>query len=166
MPRLKQFVPQKVCLACQGCCRFGSPDTVWSPRLLPREGEQLLENNIPPAVISPDGKIRLVPGEGTDTFYCAFFSPEGNTCKVYSARPLECQLYPFLINRSPAGKVFIAVDTGCPFIQKKLQSREFKEHLRYVRDFLCTPASLAIIQDNPWIIQSYEGAQDLSELII
>lgn len=162
IPQLEQFIPEAVCLACTGCCRFSCPDTPWSPRLLKEETERFLENNVPPAILASEGKIRL-ESRGEECFICSLFEPAGNSCTVYAFRPFECRLYPFLINRRE-NKVFVAVDTGCPFVQKKLNSKEFKEYQRLLVDFLNTPAILMCLKDNPQIIQSYANVLDLSEL--
>ncbi|MFA4842742.1 MAG: YkgJ family cysteine cluster protein, partial [Candidatus Omnitrophota bacterium] len=101
---IKQIIPQEVCLKCQGCCRFSEKDSVWSPSLLDEEAESLGQK-----------KILLIASAAGNVFFCSFFEPEKNACKIYSRRPFECQLYPFLLKRKDK-KTFLAVDPKCPFI--------------------------------------------------
>jgi Fe-S-cluster containining protein len=162
---IRQIVPNDVCLKCRGCCRFSQPETSWSPILLDEEIEQLMARNYPPSIIAPSKRIRPVPAPGSDRFLCAFLNEENNTCKVYSFRPLDCSLYPFMLNRK-GRSVFLACDLRCPFVEENLEKEEFKEHSRYLSELLNTPAYLRLLRDNPQIIQEYEGLMDLSEIRI
>jgi Fe-S-cluster containining protein len=150
---IKQFVPQEVCLKCPGCCRFSEEGTVWSPCLLEEEKERLAE------------KIKLLSAARQGSFICASFNPAENKCRIYPLRPFECRLYPFLVNFK-ADKVFLAVDLNCPFVQKNVESPAFKEYVRTLADFLNSPEQLAILRNNPQVIQAYKEAQDLIELSI
>lgn len=162
---IKQFVPQEACLKCQGCCRFAQIDSVWSPCLLDEEIQDLLDKDIPPALISADRKIRPIAHPQGKGFICAFFEAQGNKCKIYAYRPFECQLYPFLINLR-GGKILLTVDLNCPYIKDKLESKEFKEYAEYLASFLNSPPQIRILKDNPHLIQAYEAVLDLVELDI
>jgi len=164
MIKIKQFVPQEVCLKCQGCCRFAQDDSVWLPCLLDEEIQELLdEKNLPAANISGDRKIQPISNATQDGFICAFFNAQDNKCKIYDLRPFECQLYPFLINLRDK-KVILTVGLNCPYIKAHINSREFKEYSEYLAAFLNSPAQLEILADNPQIIQAYEEVLDLIEL--
>jgi len=160
---MKQFVPQEVCLKCQGCCRFSSMDSVWSPYLLEEEIQELLDKDIPPALIDINRRVRPVPEPAKDTFICAFFNAQENKCKIYGLRPFECQLYPFLLNLRD-GKVLLTVDLHCPYIKEKLESRELKEYIAYLSDYLNSPKQLQLLKGNPQILQAYEDVMELLEL--
>lgn len=177
---IKQFVAQEFCLGCEGCCRFTEADTVWSPYLLDSDIQELLQNHIPPLTMTPNRRIRLIPhpqGEGNFTpletitregesltgFICAFFDTADNKCKIYSYRPFECQLYPFLINRN-LDKVFLAVDLRCPFIGEKTESKEFKEYVNELLRILNSPAFIKTLKNNPQAYQAYPAVLNLAEL--
>lgn len=160
---IRQFIPQEVCLKCQGCCRFAKQDSVWSPCLLDEEIQELLDKDMPAAMISIDRKIRPVAYPDKEGFICAFFDPKENKCKIYDFRPLECQLYPFLINLR-SKKVILTVDLNCSYVKEKLNSKEFKEYTEYLVNFFNSPAQIKILKDNPQIIQAYEELSDLIEL--
>ena len=162
---IKQFVPQEFCLKCQGCCRFKEFDSLWAPCLLDNEIQALLDKKIPPAVISMDRRIRPVPAPQQEGFICPFLGPADNKCKIYEFRPLECQLYPFLITLR-AKKVILTVDLNCPYVKENINSEEFKRYADYLAVHLNSPAQIRVLKNNPQIIQAYEDVLDILELNI
>ena len=160
---IKQFIPEEACLKCQGCCRFKEMDSVWTPCLLEEEVQDLIDKDIPPAYINMQKKIRPVPNPTGEGFICAFFASQENKCKIYQLRPFECQLYPFLINLRHK-KVILTVDLNCPYINEKINTKEFKEYAEYLAAYLNSPEQLEMLRDNPQIIQAYEDVLDVVEL--
>lgn len=160
---IKQFIPSGVCLKCQGCCRFSQADSVWLPCLLDEEIQDLLERKIPPAFMSADRKICPAGNPAGEGFICAFLNIQDNRCKIYDFRPFECQLYPFLLSLRNK-KVLLTVDLNCPYAKEHLNTKEFKEYADYLTDFLNSGNQLAILKNNPQIIQAYEEVLDLIEL--
>jgi len=160
---IKQFVPQSACLKCQGCCRFQEIDSVWAPCLLEEEVQEFIDQDIPAAYINMQKKIRPVPHPAGEGFICAFFNSANNQCKIYSMRPFECQLYPFLINLRNK-KVVLTVDLNCPYLRENMPKKEFKEYVDYLSAYLNSPAQLEMLKDNPQIIQAYEDVLDVLEL--
>ncbi|MCM8796349.1 MAG: YkgJ family cysteine cluster protein [Candidatus Omnitrophica bacterium] len=159
---IRQFVPQEVCLSCRGCCRFSAVDSVWVPCLLEEDIQELLDRDIPPALLSLNKKIRPVPNPQQEGFICAFFDIETNKCKIYDFRPFECQLYPFLINLRN-NKVLLTVDLNCPYAKDKLNTPEFKQYSDYLIAYLNTPRQLRMLKDNPQVIQAYEEVSEIIE---
>jgi len=162
---INQFIPQEVCLKCRGCCRFKDADSVWVPCLLDEEMQDLLDKDIPPALISINRRIRPIPDPAQDGFICAFLSPSDNKCKIYESRPLECRLYPFLINLRD-NKVYLTIDLNCPYVKENLKTEKFKEYAEYLAAFLNAPKQVRVLKDNPQIIQAYEEVLDILELKI
>lgn len=162
---IRQFIPEEFCLRCQGCCRFHQSDSVWLPSLLEEDKDKLLKNNVPPFFILSNKKIRLIYSQKQDNFFCSLFDADTNKCQAYAFRPFECQLYPFLINRSNK-KVFLAVDSKCPFVKEKQESKIFKEYIQYLADFFNRSDILKILKENPQIIQEYPEALDFLVLKI
>lgn len=165
MKMIKQFIPQEVCLKCQGCCRFSQETSLWLPCLLDEEIQDLLGRDIPPASISIDKKIQLVPHPGGDGFICPFLDITANKCKIYASHFFECQLYPFLIALQ-GKKVLLTIDLNCLYIREKINTKELKDYTQELVDFLNTPAQLEILKDNPQIIQVYEEVLEVVELKI
>jgi Fe-S-cluster containining protein len=159
----KQFVPQEVCLKCQGCCRFKEQDSVWSVCLLDEEIQNFLDKDIPPARLSLDKKLMPIPNPQGQGYICPLFDVQDNKCKIYEFRPLECQLYPFLISLRNK-KVLLSVDLNCPYIKEKINTKEFKEYTDYLTNFLNSPKQLELFKDNPHIIRAYEEVLDVIEL--
>jgi len=162
---LKQFVPEEVCLKCQGCCRFKEADSVWLPCLLDEEVQDLLDKDIPAAYINIKRQILPIPNPKGEGFICAFLGADNNKCKIYLSRPFECQLYPFLISLRNK-KALLTVDLNCPFVSEKLNSPEFKEYTDYLTTYLNSPKQLKMLKSNPQILQAYEDVLDVVELKI
>jgi len=162
---IKQFVPQEFCLNCQGCCRFRQANSVWSPCLLDQEIQNLLDKKIGQVYISADRRLVPVANPDKNGFICPCLELESNKCKIYSLRPFECQLYPFLINLRDK-KVLLTVDLNCPYIKENINNNEFKEYSEYLAEFLNSPAQLKILKENPQILQAYEDVKEVLELNI
>jgi len=159
---MKQILPEKICLNCQGCCRFAQAATVWAPHLLDKE-IKALSKKLATGLISCDKRILPVASNNRDIFFCPFLNQQDNKCKIYIHRPFECQLYPFLINRS-AGKIYLAVDTNCHFAKEKFSAQPFKDHAAYLACLLTTGKFHRLLKDNPQIIQPYPGAVNIAEI--
>ncbi|HTY45259.1 MAG TPA: YkgJ family cysteine cluster protein [Patescibacteria group bacterium] len=160
---IKQFVHQKSCLACYGCCRFAQPDTVWSPCLLREDTQQLAAHRILPSVAAVGHKLKVAYDKQQGVFICHFLNPVNNRCGIYAFRPFDCQLYPFLLNRR-GRKIFLAVDPQCPGVGKQMKSMQFKRYIRYLTGLLRSPAFLETLRHNPQVMQTYAEAVDLAEL--
>lgn len=138
-------------------------NSVWSPCLLHEEVQDLLARNITPAMILAKKKIRLMREPAEGCLICAFFNAPKNKCRIYSFRPFECRLYPFLIKRG-GKKVFLAVDLKCPFVTQDFKSRRFNGYVQYLTRLLHKPKARGALRDNPQLIQMYDGPLDLTEL--
>ena len=121
------------------------------------------KKGIPVASISIDRRIQPIANPGGTDFICPFLETASNQCQIYSYRPFECQLYPFLINLRK-GKVLLTVDLNCPYVYEQINSQEAKDYIVYLSDFLNSPEQLEMIKDNPQIIQAYEDVLDVVEL--
>ena len=161
---IKQFVPQEFCLKCRGCCRFKEANSVWSPCLLDEEIQELLDKpEIPAASISIGRRLQLIANPNGADFICPFLEILDNKCKIYSIRPFECQLYPFLINLRK-NKVLLTVDLNCPYAYERINSQEVKEYIVYLTGQLNSTPLLSRLKDNPQIIQAYEEVREVAEL--
>ncbi|MDD5680314.1 MAG: YkgJ family cysteine cluster protein [Candidatus Omnitrophica bacterium] len=156
MPDIKQIIPEAFCLKCDGCCRFAEENSPWFPHLLKEEERTISESKLCP-----------VPDKKDNNFLCSFLRIEDNKCNIYETRPFECRLYPFLLNRdTKSGKIFLAVDTNCPFAGENLKKEEFKEYAEYLVTLFRNPDFTKCLKNNPQIIQSYPGARNLAEIKI
>lgn len=177
---IKQFIPQEACLNCQGCCRFAQEDSAWVPALLNEEIEHFLNQGFSAAMITPQKRLKIVPFAKQVIYVCPLFNYEGNKCKIYAARPLECRLYPFLIcakedtGKTSAEKVdrrvakqrkiYLAADFNCPFLKEKNNSREFKEYVCYLISLLQNPPYAELLRNNPHVFQSYAEVSEIQEI--
>lgn len=139
MMQVKQFIPQEICLKCDGCCRFNEKDTPWAP--YKRE------------VVAHD-----------DYFICSSFEASTHKCRNYDARFLDCRIYPFLL-QAQGGKVYLSVDLNCPYVSQKINTEEFRSYASCLKDFLSTDEAKKILRDNPGLICRYgEELKIISEI--
>ena len=163
---IKQLLDSDACLKCRGCCRFSEADSVWTP-LLSRNEQEILSGvcHGGPGMIK-NGRLATVPAKEGAIHYCVLFSPSGNTCRCYEQRPLECRLYPFLIN-SVDGKVFLSVDMNCPFAREHSGDDAFKEYVSYLAEYLNSAPLLELLRAEKRLLQSYPGRMpELAEIRI
>ncbi|PIY84861.1 MAG: hypothetical protein COY77_00390 [Candidatus Omnitrophica bacterium CG_4_10_14_0_8_um_filter_43_18] len=99
---LKQFVPNEICLKCDACCRFAQQNSRYAPVLLSDSFS--------------DSTCRLSLKPHKDIFICQNFSPESNSCNIYAHRPLDCQLYPFMVTYNKEYEnIVLVLDAKCPY---------------------------------------------------
>jgi len=129
---LKQFVPSEVCLKCDGCCRYKEADSAWRPKLGQDEQAGLAALITASDVLDAQGYIKTV--QTHKGHLCRFLNGADNTCGIYTKRPFECSLYPFILSRTPdAVKVYVHL--SCPYVQDHLSHSSFDDHAAYLKDF-------------------------------
>lgn len=163
-----QFVPQEVCLSCDGCCRFKEPSTLWQPKFSADEvyaarakGFSLADKIFSTETVDEQAFIKTHEKDGC--FHCHFFQSEKNTCGIYPLRPFECRLYPFVLNRD-GGKISLCVHLACPHIQETLESLEYARYVEDLKAYFATDDALRWLTANAQSINDY-GAYK-SELIV
>ena len=152
MFEIKQYIPQDYCQHCLGCCRYNCNPSIWAPKLL--EDEEELFNL---------GTLKLVSYQ--QSYICCFLEPKSNLCNVYAKRPMECRLYPFLLNRSDS-RLYLSLDLNCPYIKDEISSRNFKRYLDYLISYFQSRLVLDILIRNLHFFPSYppDKVLDLVEL--
>ena len=84
------------------CCRFAQQNSRYAPVLL---SDSFSGNT-----------CRLLLKPHKDIFICQNFSPESNKCNIYAHRPLDCQLYPFMVTYdNEYENIVLVLDTKCPY---------------------------------------------------
>ena len=154
------FVPQEVCLACDGCCRFRESGVCWRPRLsaedaagLNSRDNALLEQNSDAGM---SVKTVFIPNSGI--VRCAFFCIDDNKCRVYPNRPFECRLYPFLLCRRNDG-IVIGVHLGCPYVQDNMGTDSFNAYVSSLRQYLNSREVEGFIRDNMFLVRDYSSVE-------
>ena len=95
-----QIVPSKICLSCQGCCRFRDAQSVWRPKVAPKELVANERKKDLARALGQDGRLKTVEAQGQNR--CTFLNLGTNKCGVYTGRPFECRQRPdVLLCRCP-----------------------------------------------------------------
>jgi uncharacterized protein len=119
METLPQTVPSAVCLTCSVCCRFPERDSVLRPYFTRTEIERTVEAGLDRSHFKdPNGsQVTLVQHPSAEGYLCPAFDLGTSKCRVYTARPFDCQIYPLAIMWSADHRdVLLGWDTKCPFI--------------------------------------------------
>jgi len=137
---LKQIVPSQTCLACDVCCRFLDSKSPFAPIFTDEEygkalSSGLLENQFS---ITSDGSSRQIQLKShQDMFICPAFDPKTQHCTIYRDRPLDCQIYPFMLMWSADYQsVLLVVDRLCPYTENQIQDSQFKTYIDEMVEFL------------------------------
>lgn len=153
LTQLKQFVPSKVCLACDGCCRFMLADSDWRPKA---DGRQPAEGT--------DAQGFIKTASDAKPCRCIYLNRQDNTCGIYLQRPFECALYPFVISRHK-GALRMYVHLACPYIQEKEVSEELDAYIAYLKDFFAKDSTKEQLRKNISILHDYSAyEQELRSL--
>lgn len=156
--QLKQLIPQKFCLACDVCCRFTDQHTIWAPVFTKKEirglrGQKLLSPNAF-SNNKPDWRacrISLEPYR--DFFICPCYKPKNHKCQIYTKRPLDCRLYPFVLLLRQ-GNYFLGQDRRCPYLLQ-CRTQELNEYRSYLKEELSSRQMLTFLSNNRELFVSY-----------
>ena len=166
---MQQFVPSKVCLSCDGCCRFKEAGSVWRPKITNDEIDTMGRRDLLSTIYSKknvesSGHIKTSSCNSGSEHFCSSFAPGTKTCTIYEFRPFECQLDPFVLTRTN-GKVVVVVHHHCPFIRDKRNAPEFVEYVNYLKEYFKKEEVLEFIQRNPTLVGEYDEYIDELEYL-
>ena len=104
-----------------------------------------------------EGHLRPVaePYHGVNGQECAcpFFNPVTQACAIYPDRPLDCQLYPFvLVFGQTKKRILLGLDVQCPFVQDASNEEALLGYGEYVRQFLEEKETVEAAARNPGLI--------------
>jgi Fe-S-cluster containining protein len=126
---LPSLPPSETCFSCRGCCIFENADSVWRPYFTQDEIRQAVSTGVSKEAfrIETGSKITLIPHG--DRARCPALDPITHACTIYPDRPLDCQLYPFILMWSDGGyaavnevsggpglTIILALHEACPFV--------------------------------------------------
>ena len=148
--KLKQVVPESACLACEGCCRFIDPESVFTPHLTGQDIDLLFSAGLARALINRN-RFNLVASKSI--YCCPCFNDKKNKCNFYYSRPLECELYPFLLAKKN-NKAYLALDKKCPFVNSSF-IKEKSKYIDYLREILSSKELKRLIRQTEGLLGDY-----------
>ena len=148
---LQQFVPSEICLKCQGCCRFKSMDSPWRPKVGEAE-KNVLALRITGNFTDDQNYIQAI--EDCGNHFCRFFNQSDSTCQVYTQRPFECALYPFILSKSIQG-IAVYVHLACPFVQDHQSDELTRRYINYLQEFFHLPQTKDFLKRNQRLLHDY-----------
>ena len=158
------FVPSKVCLGCDGCCRFKETTSTWRPMVTQHEIKQAIgdKTKLVDKIFSKDnvdehGYVKAVQREGI--CHCTFFNSSDNTCRIYAHRPFECRLYPFLLMNKDRN-IVIGVHLNCPYVQKQYDTNEYFQYVETLKGYFQKQDVLNFIKENRRLARDYSDYKE------
>ena len=151
-PTFKQFVPSDVCLKCHGCCRYKEADSIWRPKLGQEDQATLAEWITRNDVLDSQGYIKTIQSCGEH--FCRFLNGGDNTCGIYSKRPFECSLYPFIISQETQA-VKLYVHLSCPYVQDHLPQADYDIYVSYLKEFFRQEDTRKFLSRNKAMFHDY-----------
>lgn len=130
MIRVPQIVPSQVCLKCDVCCRFPEQDSSFRPFFTESEIQEAIAFGIDVNYFSDSAgsQVETVPNPFGEGYLCPAFDPETSHCRIYAVRPLDCQIYPFVLMWDEEREgVSLGWDTKCPFLMSQSSSAELNK---------------------------------------
>ena len=166
---LPQLVPPKVCLACDGCCRFKDEQSPWRPKIAQEEIKQIKngKGSLVEKVFSSDKPFKegfLPTDSKSGVCHCAFFDLDKNACRIYGDHPFECQLYPFILTKHKED-VVICVHLNCPYVKQHRHTKIFEDYVSVLKQFFKRKEMLDFIKKNRILIGDYSAYLDELEYI-
>jgi uncharacterized protein len=142
---LKQFVPSTVCLKCEGCCRFLLSDSPWRPKTGQQEAVEGIDQ---------EGYIKTASKDGHHQ--CGYFNKIDSTCSIYSQRPFECSLYPFVVS-GEGRQVKVYMHLACPYVQEKEVSEELQNYIAYLKEYFAQASTRMFLKNNSRLLHDYRA---------
>jgi Fe-S-cluster containining protein len=137
----KQLIPNATCRECRLCCRFSALESPLCPHLLEEEKATAPFSSYDSLVLQ-------------DTCQCRLLDAHTNLCTHYAKRPLECQLYPFLIHRQ-GNALYLSVHLSCPYMQDNLTAPQTIRYRELLMKWLETPKIRDMLRKNCGAFASY-----------
>lgn len=166
MGSLLQLVPSSSCFQCDVCCRFPERTSFLRPFFTAQEIAKAISLGIRREQFPDENgcQIEVVPHPAGQGYLCPAFDPHTSHCTIYEARPLDCQLYPFVIMWDAEGKeVLMGMDLKCPFLTSigvKLDGANLPsavvDYSKQVQAFLEQESTLKILETHPRLITPFQ----------
>ena len=151
VPKIDITIPDKLCLSCEGCCRFIKKSSPWAPLFLPHE----ITEKIRP-YLRKSGRVKLK--YSGNIYICPFFNFEHQKCSIYTKRPLDCRLYPFTITFNKTLKnIVLGIDTKCPFALDEKNNDLIRKHSERLLYILEQQRTASLISANKHFIGKFDS---------
>ena len=145
MTHVPQVVPSKVCLSCDVCCRFPERDSFLRPYFTQAEIERAIKQGINSAYFlnAQGSQVEVVPNPSGEGYLCPAFDHETSHCRIYEVRPIDCQLYPFMLMWDEQHEtVLLGWDTKCPYVFPEESHAMSSPHTSSLRVFSTLPPEI------------------------
>lgn len=100
------------------------------------------------------GYMKTSPAHGHHQ--CVHFNQADSSCRIYTKRPFECALYPFVVSRS-VSSVDVFMHLACPYIQDHELSPALAEYQQYLISFFNEETTQVFLKANQDLLHDYSA---------
>lgn len=160
---LPQVVPSHECFHCDVCCRFPEADSFLRPYFTAEEIDRAVARGVAPGSFPErrGSQVALVPNPQGDGYLCPAFDPATSHCRIYDARPLDCQIYPLALMWSADGsQVLLGWDSKCPFLRERggdpVALADLQAYAERIAGLVEGPATLDVLTEHRRLIGRFQ----------
>jgi Fe-S-cluster containining protein len=125
---------------------------MWRPKLGMRDKESLAELVTGENVLDNQGYINTIQTCGKN--FCRFLNSTDNTCGIYTKRPFECLLYPFVLSKAQ-DFIKVYVHLACPYVQDHMPQADFDAYVSYLKGFFSRQDIREFLSRNKAMLHDY-----------
>ena len=150
------------CQLCKECCKFEADESYFAPLFTKEEIKNIEKQNGKTDFFknykNSDNvfQIKLVKADN-NKYVCPFLDGDSHLCKVYSMRPFDCRIWPFIFMKDKKGRSVLACfDKEICSNLKNMKQEEFDKLKENFISWLYASDSLSIVLKNKELIWDYE----------
>lgn len=157
---LTSLPSSETCFSCRGCCVFDKADSPWRPYFRKEEIDLAISAGVPEQAFSKQRGpaaatgSKIIPLPHGDAVRCPALDPMTHACVIYNVRPLDCQLYPFILMWTKTDQIVLVLHEACPFVLSV--SGDLSPALRLRADeltqWLQLPETITLLSNDPNLI--------------
>ena len=146
------------CQKCRGCCKFEEDEIYFAPLFTNQEIAALGDNGaFFKKYKNHDNVMQIELVESNGLYVCPFLDEGEHLCRIYSLRPFDCRIWPFIFMKDKKGAVVLACFDRdmCPWMEEMSDS-EFDKLKERVLFWLDKEEVVDFVLKNPGLIWDYE----------
>lgn len=164
--RIKNFIKLKDCLACceDRCCQFKPDETKYAPVLTAEEVGLIKRHYDADEHFVKHGEsgevfqIKLRQPKKDGLYFCPFLNEE-NLCAIHAYRPLDCQLWPFILVKSRDGRsIYLCSEVEECLGWRKIGAEKKKKYKDYMVDLFKSEKSKNLLSRFRGLLWEYDSA--------
>ncbi len=153
-----------LCLSCRQCCTFVNDEEYFAPIFTKEEKANVIKLGHSEDMFKPHkgnlSQLKLITYNNRSKV-CPFLMQDDWKCGIYEARPFDCKIAPFIVEKSQSGEVSLGFykHLRCKLIKKytRKNTGKHKEIAKIFDDFNIAK----LFKENPELVWDYDKHADI-----